>query len=425
MGYKKFFVSLIAGCLALLLGMGVVAQSVPVPVQAASSSELKEQLDQLEAEKKALLAKIEELQSQMTDNLDEMQALSNQKNLIDQEIFLLHQQVSNINNQIATYNLMIADKQAELDKAEARLEELNKKNKERIRTMEEDGVISYWSVLFKANSFSDFLDRLNMIQEIAAADRRRLQEMSEAAQVVADAKAELEGQKSQLEETRNELNDASEDLEKKQEETDALLAQMIAKGQEFEDLMDEAEKKQDQLMQDIANKKDDYEDAKYKEWLATSVPPTTKPNPTTPPNTAGSESTVNGIKWLVPTTYSYMSSPFGNRWHPVYGGYRMHNGVDLAANKGTPIVATRSGYVSVASYEAGGAGYYVAINHGDGFSSIYMHMTRYIVYSGQYVSAGQVIGYVGSTGASTGPHLHFGISYNGKYVNPANYITFK
>ena len=100
----------------------------------------------------------------------------------------------------------------------------------------------------------------------------------------------------------------------------------------------------------------------------------------------------------------------------------MHYGVDLANVTGTPIWAARSGRVSEASYN-GSAGYYVSINHGDGFSSIYMHMTHYIVKPGQEVKQGQVIGYMGSTGGSTGPHLHFGISYNGTYVNPANYIN--
>jgi len=106
----------------------------------------------------------------------------------------------------------------------------------------------------------------------------------------------------------------------------------------------------------------------------------------------------------------------------VLGYERMHNGVDMAAPAGTPIYAAKSGKVTTASYQAGGAGNYVSINHGDGFSSIYMHMTRYIVSKGQYVQAGQVIGYVGSTGISTGNHLHFGISYKGEYVNPMRYI---
>ena len=110
------------------------------------------------------------------------------------------------------------------------------------------------------------------------------------------------------------------------------------------------------------------------------------------------------------------------RIHPIHKVERFHEGVDMAAPQGTPIYAAKSGKVTTTSYQAGGAGYYVSINHGDGFASIYMHMTHYIVKPGQHVSTGQVIGYVGSTGGSTGPHLHFGISYNGTYVNPMSYI---
>ena len=99
----------------------------------------------------------------------------------------------------------------------------------------------------------------------------------------------------------------------------------------------------------------------------------------------------------------------------------MHNGVDMAAPAGTPVYAAKSGKVTAAGWGSQ-AGNYVSINHGDGFASIYMHMTHYIVSVGTYVSAGQVIGYVGSTGLSTGNHLHFGISYNGTYVNPMNYV---
>ena len=125
---------------------------------------------------------------------------------------------------------------------------------------------------------------------------------------------------------------------------------------------------------------------------------------------------------VTPVSGYTLTSPFGMRKHPVLGVNRMHNGIDMACATGTPIYATRAGKVTTAAYQAGGAGYYVSINHLDGFSSIYMHMTRFVVSAGQSVTQGQLIGYVGSTGISTGPHLHFGISYAGSYVNPLAYI---
>ena len=114
---------------------------------------------------------------------------------------------------------------------------------------------------------------------------------------------------------------------------------------------------------------------------------------------------------------------YGWRIHPVHKDWRFHYGIDLAASKGTPIVASRSGVVEFAKYSSS-AGYYVKIDHQDGFDTVYMHMTHYIVKKGDKVSAGQVIGYVGSTGTSTGNHLHFGVMYKGSYVNPADYLNF-
>ena len=351
-----------------------------------------------------------------------MKEMVEQKNLIDQEITLLYDQVDNMNEQISTYSLLIADKQAELTAAEAKFAELTEKNKERIQAMEEDGEISYWSVLFQANDFPDLLDRLNMVQEIAAADQRRLKELDEAAKAVGVAKEELQVEKDALEVSKQELEETQAELEKKREKADDLLAKMVAKGLEFEEYMDEAEDEQAKLAKDIAKKKDEYDKAKYQEWLATSVPPTTKPKkPSSSSGGSTSSSTVGGITWKVPIRYTAFTSPFGWRKHPVYGTRKFHYGVDLAAPSGTPIYATRSGTVVAATYNSS-SGNYVTINHGDGYKSIYMHMTRDTVKVGQYVKQGQVIGYCGSTGASTGPHLHFGISYNGSYVNPANYI---
>ena len=172
-------------------------------------------------------------------------------------------------------------------------------------------------------------------------------------------------------------------------------------------------------MEEIAGLKDDYKEAKHKEWLATSVPASAKPGgDTTPSNQAPSSS-----GWVRPVKSYRLTSPFGMRIHPITGKETMHQGVDMAAPQGTPIYAAKDGKVTRTAFQAGGAGYYVSISHGGGFSSVYMHMTHYIVSPGQYVKAGQVIGYVGSTGGSTGPHLHFGIAYNGTYVNPLKYVS--
>jgi len=409
--------------LLCLLAVALVLTCMP-RTEAETSAEAKQRLEALEEQKAEMDEAISALRGKLSDNLSQIEDIVAQKSLIDQEIFLMHQKIGNMNDQISAYSVLIADKQEELEQAQAYLEQLRAQNKERIRAMEKNGRISYWSVLFKANSFIDLLDRLKMIRELAEADQQRLAELSRAADAVAEAKESLEGEKQSLEDAKDALRTTQNDLELKRQEANSLLSGLVAKGAEFEALIDESEEKQEALAEKIAKAEDDYQTAKDKETEAN------KPKPKPPVNNTGSGNgggsggnTQSGASWKMPINYTYYSSPFGMRWHPIHNEYRMHNGVDLAAPEGTPIYATRSGYVSCAAYEEGGAGYYVQLNHGDGYKSIYMHMTHYIVYTGQYVEAGQVIGYCGSTGGSTGPHLHFGISYNGTYVNPADYIN--
>ena len=415
---KHIFPLLILTLTLVFVGVNLL-RTVP-DAEAASSSELKEQLENLEAEKDKIEAELSELEGKLSENLDEMEKIIAQKDIIDQEVFTLRKKMENINSQITVYNTLIADKQEELEEAESRLQELNEKNMLRIRAMEENGVISYWSVLFEANSFTDFLDRLSIMEEIASSDQQRLQEMRTVAEEIAGAKDELIKGQDALKQTKEELSKTQLEMEEKRKEADVLLRELIATGEEYEKYIAEKEAEEDELIIKIDDAEDLYEDAKYKEWLATSVPPTTRPSTG---GTAGEGTVTGGQTWLKPTTYSRVSSPYGWRIHPVYGDWRFHNGVDLSAGFDTPIVASRGGKVVVAQYSSS-AGYYVTIDHGDGFQSKYLHMTHYIVSVGDTVQAGEVIGYVGSTGTSTGPHLHFTITLDGNYVNPADYIDF-
>ena len=437
MDKRKVSVPLLAGILALALVISLAAAFFPTTAQAASSGELKVQLDHLKLQRAEIDSQLIALRNQLSENNSEIEKMVAEKNVIDQEIFLMYQQITNINNQIATYSMLIADKQEELVEAETNYATLMAENKERIQAMEEQGSISYWSVLFQANSFADLLDRVNMVKEIAASDQRRLEELNEAARVVAETKADLEEEKSGLEETKLTLDETQKELEVKRQEADDLLAELVDRGMEYTALVEQSEEAQAELMKEIASKEYQYDNAIYQEWLATSVPETTKPLPpsqtkpteaTEPEDEEDSEDSEDeeeetvSESWMVPINYTAVTSSFGTRDDPLNpGNQRFHYGVDLAAPTGTPIYASRSGTVTTASYN-GSSGYYVQIDHGDGYRSIYMHMTHFVVSAGQRVSRGEVIGYCGSTGGSTGPHLHFGISLNGTYVNPANYI---
>ncbi len=423
---KKPVVSVLAGLLAAVMLLGMMGSVAPIPVSAASSSEIKDQIDDLKEQQDELKQQKKDLKNQIKDNMSEMERLVAEKDIIDQEIFLLNEQVLNINQQIQAYGLLIADKQDELEMAQERLYLLTEQNKERIRAMEMYGEMSYWSVLAQAGTFGELLDRLSMVAEIARADERRLREMNDAAKLVEEAQAVLVAEKGALEATRTELDAAQQELTQKRQEADGLLQQLVARGDEFEALMDQAEAETQKLLEEIAQKEKEYTEAKrqeYLQWLSTSVPPTTTTRYSYAESNDPPSNVVAGIEWTMPIRYTAFTSPYGWRIHPVYGTRKFHGGVDLAAPQGTKIVAARSGVVTAASYSSAN-GYYVTINHGDGFSTSYLHMTHYTVSVGQRVSAGQKIGECGSTGISTGPHLHFSIYYNGGTVNPANYIRF-
>ena len=394
--------------LSLLLALVLAVMVLPAPVQAATSAEIQKEIDALKQKNKAIQAEINAIQRQYDASYDDLEAMVEQKNAIDQEMTLINEKIETTNEQITAYSLLIADTQDELDDAREALRLLSEEHRERIRVMEEEGSVSYWQVVFKANSFTDLLDRINMMDEINASDRRRIEQMRIAADIVNATQANLEQEKVSLEDIREELAADEAALEERRAESDELLHELEKKAQEFEILLAESEVLQDDLMQEIAAKEKELKEAKYDEYLAKLAL-----QGQNPPSNAS---------WLNPVSGARLTSPFGMRLHPVLGYNRMHNGIDLACAQGTPIYATRAGKVTTASYQAGGAGNYVSINHLDGFASIYMHMTHYVVSAGQTVSQGQLIGYVGSTGISTGPHLHFGVSYAGTYVNPLAYI---
>ena len=207
---------------------------LPATAQAASSSEIKKQIEAVEEEKAALKKQITQVQSQYEENENDLLDLIARKNVLDQEIGLLSTQITKTNTQITYYSTLIADKQDELTAARERLEELNEAYKGRIRTVEENGEISYWEVVFKANSLFDLLDRLNIVSEIAASDQRRLQELREAAQEVETAQLALEQEKQDLEQTKRELDESQAELDAKKEASNELLQQLLSRADELE-----------------------------------------------------------------------------------------------------------------------------------------------------------------------------------------------
>ena len=315
---RKRLVSILAGIMAAVMLLTLIIGLLPTRASAASSSEIRKQINVLKEEKSAIQEKIKEVQSQYKKNENEIADIVAQKNVIDQEIGLLNEQLLNINEQISAFNVLIADKQDELDHAEERYAEMNENTKDRIRAMEEDGSLSYWEVLFKANDFSDLLDRMNMVEEIAASDQRRLKELAEAAENVEVAQEELEMEKSELQVVKDELDATQVQLDEKREEADALIVELLAKAKDLEALQAEFEAEEAKFLEEIALKEQEYNEAKLEEWLAYMATYTTVPPETTAPTGGGNTSNSSGTNsggsvnvgsnssWLRPCSYKQL-----------------------------------------------------------------------------------------------------------------------
>ena len=411
---KHFFRPLCAVLLTLALALGLFA-----PAFATSSADIKKELDALEERADEIDSEMEALQEQIDANDAETLSIVEQRSQVDYEVSLLYDQMQNLNDQLKQYNLLIAEKQAELDDLQTQQSELLARYKLRLRAMQEQGEISYWAVIFGASSFSDMLNRLAMVEEIAKSDQRMMDELSDLAADVLAAKDDLAAEKVTLEEKKATLAETEKEYEAKREQSEKLLDELIAHAEELNANMEEIEDRKNALAEEIAKSEKEYNEAQKREEEAS--------RPSTPGGGGGSSGggTTEG-SFLYPLPRScgaWVSSPYGYRYHPISGTYSFHSGVDLAAPGGTPIYASKSGTVTTSAYAQGSWGNYVVINHGDGYSTLYAHMVSRAASVGQYVNQGDVIGYVGTTGNSTGNHLHFNVYYNGNLQNPLNYIS--
>lgn len=441
--YRRIFVSVIAILLALLMVGGIVLSAI-----AASSSEIKSRIEALKKQEQEIAAQQKEIQNQRAANESDIRDLVAQKNQIDQQIKLTQDSIENKNEQIQEYNLLIAEKQNELDDAIAQREELNKKYQARLRSMQENGKLTFWSILFKANSFADLLQRVDTINEIAQSDAKMLDKLTKAAQDIESARQDLAEQKTGLEEAKAALAVEEENLAARRQESDQLFAELMADHETLLAAESKYESQKEDLLAQIAKQEAAYRDAVAAEEkarreaeaaakakaAAEAAAARARQEAAAGRSNGGSGSGSSGsggsgstsfavskygFQW--PCTARNITCPYGPRIHPITGKYSNHSGMDIGANYGQPIYACASGTVTTAKFGEA-YGYHVVINHGNGFSTLYGHMIRYTVKVGDYVTRGEIIGYVGSTGWSTAPHLHLTMYYNGNLVNPLNYL---
>ncbi len=401
---KKVLLFVLVVCLA----MGSIC--------AKSSGELRNELDALKAQADALQEQGQALEKELNQNAAETQSVVDQKYDIDRKIRQTELEIENVAEQILQYSLLIAEKQRELEAAEQEYEAKYEQYKTRLRAMEERGKISYWEVLFQAKSFSDLLDRINAIKEVARADQKMMEALREAADHVEWERELLQMDLQAQKQIQEKLTVLEQELEQQRMTADACLkalkAEMDSLSDAYADILEQEAAMQKELMEAQAA----YDRALSAEEAA-RLAQLNKENAA-----GGSSGTTSGSGFLRPVSGGSVTDAYGWRIHPTEKIRKFHTGVDLAVPMNTPIVAMAAGTVS----ECGSNKWYgnhVTLSHGGGYGSFYGHMTKYVVSVGDTVTQGQVIGYVGSTGISTGPHLHFEIYINGATVNPMEYIS--
>lgn len=372
----------------------------------------------------------------------------------DSEAYLreLDAKVSEIANNIYQLDLQITQKNTEIastqeliQKTEVEISEQYEAMKLRIQYMYENGNASYVSMILDSKSIGDFLNRAEYITELTSYDRNMLDELQVKKNELEAAKASLDKQLADLQElqaTAESEKAATEQLvEAKNQEIAAFNASITDAQSQIKDLEEDIEAQQALVleMESIEARRKAEEESRKKaeeesrkkaeeESKKKAAEDATRKNgsssqPTTEKPTTSNVVTSNG-KFIWPlSSNTYISSYFSTRNNPFGGSNtEFHNGIDIPASTGTPIMAVSGGQIAWSSFSSS-AGNWIGIDHGNGVYSVYMHMSSRLVKEGEYVSAGQTIGLVGSTGRSTGPHLHLSIRLNGSYVDPLNYVS--
>ena len=411
---RKKFIRFTCIFLAVLMLLSVFISVLPAfAVSRAEINKLKE-------EKEALEAKIEEIQESI-DSLESAQTrYIDRKAALDQRILLNQQEIDIIMAQIELYDEQITETKQKLENATKSEEDQYAALCSRMRAMEESGTLSYVDVLFSATSLTDLLSKASDISHIMSYDKNLQTEYVAARENVETLKAELEVAQTEQQAIRGELEFKQQQLEAQTTAAYEMLAGLENDLEEYNKAYEENE----QAEKDLADEIDDLMKELQRQEAAAAA--AARPSGGGGGSSSGGGNSGGSVmgsgSFVWPATSYLVTSEYGYRVHPLQGVQKFHSGVDIGAGAGTPIYAAAAGTVATATYNDS-YGNYVLINHGGGNSTLYAHMSSMAVSSGTYVSQGQVIGYCGSTGWSTGPHLHFEVRLNGSTVNPLSYYS--
>lgn len=382
-------------CLAaFVLALAVVTAdlSPAAAVTWADVNDLKDEAGDLADQRK-------ELESQLDALADDKSEALKRKDLLDQQITNLSSQIRNVEAQISTYETLITQTEAELAEAQEKEEAQYELFCSRVRDMEKRGTVSYWSVLFRATSFTDLLGRLDIINEIMDADQAVIDELKALQEEIETKKTELETSKKESEAAKADLVTKKNDLDVQRTKANQLVQEIESNESEYQSTLDAIEAEEESIQKKIVQ---------LSQQLAAQ-------------NGSSSSAALGGYIW--PVSSRRITSPFGNRNTGIAGASTNHKGVDIGGVYYTSQVhAAKAGTVIISTYSSS-YGNYVVVSHGSGNTTLYAHMSSRSVSVGDYVNQGDVLGITGSTGISSGPHLHFEITENGTRVNPLNYLT--
>jgi len=416
--HKRFVrVTCIVLVVLMVLGLFAVAFS---SMAYADSASIKEEINDLTDEKEEIQARIEEYEAEIEGIDYEKANVLEKKAVLDQKNLLAQEEIQVIEEQITIIDGLVTNMQ--MDLAEAKDEEEYQRERwlTRIRAMEEGSNLSYIEVLFNATSFSDLLTRLDLVNEVIEYDRDLEEAYVAARENVEFLEAEAEVMFAENEVKRGELETKKIQLEADIEAANQLIAEMEADIDSLKELQALEEAAEAEVKAQIEELEAEYEAARAAEIAAWEAAQAAQQQQQQQQQSGGSANVSGGggATLLWPSYCTIVTSYYGNRLHPVYGYYRWHNGIDIGAAGNTAIWAPASGTVITSTYGSG-YGNYVVIRHDNGYYTLCAHMSSRSVSAGQYVSQGQTIGLVGSTGVSTGYHIHFEVwDSNRNSINP-------
>ena len=353
-----------------------------------------DELDELRQEQQQVQQEISEKQKLWQQKNDEGMSLLKQLEEIEQEIAAKQARIAQLDQEMAAAQQRVDEAKARLEEAEAAQEKRVSILHKRLQDIYTTGQISYLEVLLQSSSLEDFLVRTELLAKIAQGDMKLIEEIKAEKEKIAQQKAQLEAERDKIAMLRRQVQDERNQLAARQETQRQLLARVEAEKERVAQALNEMEEQLRQIGAKIREIQ-----ARNKRQLS--------------PRGTGN------LLWPLPG-YTSISSDFGWRIHPILKTNRFHDGIDLPAPSGTNVLAAEDGQVISAGWQ-GGYGNTVIIDHGGGFSTMYAHLSSILVKNGQEVARGQVIGRVGSTGWSTGPHLHFSVFLEGEPTNPMNY----